>query len=336
MNTTALLTAFALSVLPVSGTNKVANDTEPGDVNITYTETEEGYNITGWTDDIPVSYITPAEKQGTIENVSYNSEDYTGILDGTITKRAAVYLPYGYNSHRKYNIVYMMHGSGGSSGDYFYRNNSEAVNILDHLIESHKIDPVIVVMPTYDAEDNPDQTDERQNQELTVFNQEFRSHLISAIETRYSTYAQKDTKKSYQNSRNHRAFFGFSNGAVTTWNAFENNLDYISYFAPMSGTSWINGDFSGEYDPEGTTESLAEIADNSGRNFHILAMQGENDEYFNELGSLMPVLLQNDAFSHGNVEYKLNAGAYHNIDAMEEYFYNALIGFDTYAKAQKA
>lgn len=336
MNTAALFTAAALAACSITGHVVSADKQDPGNVDITYTTTQEGYEVTGYTDDVPASFILPADQQGTIQTITYTTEDYTGVLDGTITKSASVYLPYGYSRNRKYNIVYMMHGAGGFSGDYFYRNDNEAVNILDHLIERKQIDPVIVVMPTYDAENNPDQTDERQNQELTVFNQEFRSSLIKAVESRYSTYAEKSTKKDFQKSRNHRAFFGFSNGAVTTWNAFENNLDYISYFAPMSGTSWINGDFSGEYNPQGTADALAEIADQSGKNFHILAMQGEYDEFFMELGSLMPVLLQYDEFSHGNVEYRINPGAHHNIDAMEEYFYNALIGFDAYVKAQKS
>lgn len=335
MNPAALITAAALAATSITGHSVSENRQDPGDVDITYTQTDEGYEVTGFTEDIPSSFVLPAEQQGTIQTITYNTEDYTGVLDGTITKSAAVYLPYGYSQNQKYNIVYMMHGSGGFSGDYFYRNNNEAVNVLDHLIEKKQIDPVIVVMPTYDAENNPDQSDERQNQELTVFNQEFRSSLIKAVESKYSTYASKTTKKSFQKSRNHRAFFGFSNGAVTTWNAFENNLDYISFFAPMSGTSWVNGDFSGEYSPQATADTLAEIAEQSGRNFHILAMQGENDEYFHELGNLMPVLLQEDAFSHGNTEYRINPGAYHNIDAMEEYFYNALISFDQYVKAQK-
>ena len=51
---------------------------------------------TGYTTPVPAVYSTPAEHQGTIEWITYDSEDY---LNGNapVQKQASVYLPYGYD-----------------------------------------------------------------------------------------------------------------------------------------------------------------------------------------------------------------------------------------------
>ena len=74
---------------------------------------------TGYTTPVPAVYSTPAEHQGTIEWITYDSEDY---LNGNVPvqKTAAVYLPYGYDENdleTRYDILYLMHGWGGSAGE---------------------------------------------------------------------------------------------------------------------------------------------------------------------------------------------------------------------------
>ena len=81
---------------------------------------------TGYTTPVPAVYSTPAERQGTVEWITYNSKDY---LNGNapVQKTAAVYLPYGYDpndAETRYDILYLMHGWGGSAGEYFQRGSS--------------------------------------------------------------------------------------------------------------------------------------------------------------------------------------------------------------------
>lgn len=58
---------------------------------------------------LPESYAAPAKKRGTVETFTYT---FNGIK-----KTAFVYLPYGYEQNSQgYNILYFMHGGGGSAG----------------------------------------------------------------------------------------------------------------------------------------------------------------------------------------------------------------------------
>ena len=55
---------------------------------------------------IPEKYFSPAEEQGTVERLTYQtyeSMDYES-REKQLTKTAYVYLPYGYSGDRKYNV----------------------------------------------------------------------------------------------------------------------------------------------------------------------------------------------------------------------------------------
>ena len=57
---------------------------------------------------IPTKYITRRFSEcGTIETISYTTYDYFGDGD-EIEKYANVYLPYGYDKEKKYNVLYLI------------------------------------------------------------------------------------------------------------------------------------------------------------------------------------------------------------------------------------
>jgi len=59
----------------------------------------------------PDSYLNPCPQAGRIVK-----ETYTGING---TKSLNVYLPYGYDPNKKYNIFYLMHGGGENENTIF-------------------------------------------------------------------------------------------------------------------------------------------------------------------------------------------------------------------------
>ena len=62
---------------------------------------------TGMTKSVPSFYMTPTSKQGTVERITYDSENYAGNGEA-IQKTAYVYLPYGYSgsdTQTKYDIL---------------------------------------------------------------------------------------------------------------------------------------------------------------------------------------------------------------------------------------
>ena len=170
------------------------------------------------------------EEAGTLEELLYETKAYA--TDGrAVTKRAMVYLPYGYSADKKYNILYLMHGTGD---DEYYWLKTHAYNkiMLDRLIAMGEIEPLIVVTPTFYVEnDCMDGLDA-----LTFsFREELRNDLMPAVEEKYSTWAETADDKGFSASRDHRAFAGLSRGAVTTANSVLcGSLDYFSYFGLFS------------------------------------------------------------------------------------------------------
>lgn len=159
-----------------------------------------------------------------------------------------------------------------TADNFFNSGMSQIVNMLDNLIEQEEISPVIVVSATFDTENQP-QDFSRSVNEIAVFHNDFRDDLMPYIESRFHTYAEGTTEDDFQNSREHRAFAGFSLGAVTTWYQFVYNLDCIKYFAPMSGDCWILGTYGGRDRPAETTEYLEDIV----RDSYAIKQDGRHD-----------------------------------------------------------
>ena len=88
-----------------------------------------------------------ANKRGTVSHPWYDSE-----LLG-INRRLTVYTPYGYeaNPKAKYPVLYLLHGAGGDEEAWI--SMGRTAEILDNLIEKGLAEPMIVVMPN----GNPDQ-----------------------------------------------------------------------------------------------------------------------------------------------------------------------------------
>ena len=187
------------------------------------------------------------KEKGQVLEGTYKSKAYA-TDEREVTKPYLLYLPYGYDESKQYNILYLMHGTGNDER-YWLETYSYNVTMLDNLIYYGIIDPLIVVTPTWyvenDCEDDLDV--------LTyTFKEELRNDLMPYIETRYSTYAgilnkddSLDYSKEFIESRDQRAFAGLSRGAFTTiHSALCESLDYFSYFGAFSAidadTEYLN------------------------------------------------------------------------------------------------
>lgn len=180
---------------------------------------------------VPEEYDAPGSSQpGTVETITYQTKAY-GTDGREVQKSAQVYLPYGYDEAQQYNILYLMHGTGDDE-NYWLTTHSYNKDMLDRMIESGQIGPLIVVTPTFYTEDDfADDLDQ-----LTyAFRDELRYDLMPAVESQYSTYAETCDEAGFTASRDHRAFAGLSRGSVTACHAgLCGNLDYISWFGMFS------------------------------------------------------------------------------------------------------
>ena len=86
-----------------------------------------------------------ATKHGTVSHPWYDSK----VLG--FSRRLTVYTPYGYeaNPKKKYPVLYLLHGAGGDEEAWI--SMGRTAQILDNLIEKGLAEPMIVVMPNGNA-----------------------------------------------------------------------------------------------------------------------------------------------------------------------------------------
>lgn len=59
----------------------------------------------------PTAYRSACAQAGTIETFNYTAHDDNG---NAYSKQCRVYLPFGYDSNKPYDVLYLMHGYGGN------------------------------------------------------------------------------------------------------------------------------------------------------------------------------------------------------------------------------
>lgn len=175
-------------------------------------------------DMIPSEYRQPVPDGGTIEHITYTIKNYLGG-DDLIEKHANVYLPKGYDSSKKYSVLYLMHGIGGNENEWgMTDSNSFIKKIMDNLTVRDEITPFIIVTPNGRSGKNP--ANKQPNYDsFYKFGQELRNDLIPYMDSHYSTIPDRD----------HRAMAGLSMGGMQTINiGICECLDLLSWFGAFS------------------------------------------------------------------------------------------------------
>ncbi|WP_049963000.1 family 43 glycosylhydrolase [Ruminococcus sp. HUN007] len=251
----------------------------------------------------PDSYFKQPANHGTVVK-----ENYTGINGN---KNMYVYLPYGYDKSKKYNVFYLMHGGGESEETCFNDNNINIDIMLDNMIANGDIEPMIVVTPTFNKAPSADGVWE-----------EMRKSIIPYVEGKYSTYAENTNIDGLKASRYHRAYGGFSMGGGSTWANFNNNLDIIAYFMPLSGHCW---------DGAGKVINAAKNSGFKKNEYFVLAATGTEDIAYgnmvpmiNELKKNTDVFTYTADFSKGNLFFLEAKGNVHWWPQVRHYIYDAL------------
>ncbi len=277
---------------------------------------------------IPAEYQSPSEHPGTLEKLTYQTWESFSYEERTqeLTKEAWVYLPYGYSEEQKYNVFYLSHGGWSNETTVMGtdQNPRSFKYVIDHAIEDGKIQPLIIVLPTYNNTSGRDSGNYSLALQLTdQFHNELVNDLIPAVESKYSTYAEDTTQEGLKSSRSHRGFGGFSMGSVNTWCTFRYALDYFRYFMPMSGSYSTDGEY------------MAELVKESGHgpdDFFIFAASGTDDFAYSAfkaqimaMGNVSDGTFQfADNEADGNLSFLEREGYVHDATASDEYTYNGL------------
>ncbi len=237
------------------------------------------------TPDVPKEYITEkpvggtdiitkeATEKGTIVEIYYDTRAYyveaeypdAGEID--VNKRAYVYLPYGYDANdtsTKYNVLYLLHGSGLNEGYWFkqgtYASDTSVYtmgygtnNVVDNLIQEGKAAKTIIVTPHLYASDSLSDdyytagpkpgasipgyvVDNNSLNVILNFGKELVNDLMPYIANHFNTYAVSGSSEDLIAARDHQAYVGLSLGSMTSYGSiFSYCLDYISYIGSLSG-----------------------------------------------------------------------------------------------------
>ncbi len=250
----------------------------------------------------------PCKQQGKVVKETYSS------INGQ--KTLNVYLPYGYDESQKYNIFYIMHG-GGENENTIFGEDAELDMILDYMIMEGKLEPMIVVTPTFNGGNCTAQN----------FYEEFRKDVIPFVEGKYSTYAESTSEADIEASRMHRAYGGFSMGSVSTWAVMANCLDYVAYYMPLSGDHWSGNT------ADDKAKSIVNAIEKSGYEkdeYFILAATGSDDIAYPNIAPQIeamkkyPEFIYTSDFSEGNFYFLVAPGLTHWWGYVRHYVYDAL------------
>lgn len=274
------------------------------------------------------------ECRGTIRRVQYVTTDSEGR---EVRKYANVYLPFGYDGEdggKRYDILYLMHGGQGNPDSWL--DSCTFKNMLDCSFQEKVCEPFIAVFPGYysgpvGAVDFSHM--ERERKLVSEFPEETVKDLIPAVESRVRGWAESFGAEGLRASRGHRAFGGFSMGAVTTWFEFLRNLDCFATFLPLSGDCWTIEELGGRSRPAETADALAAAAEEAvgaGKDFRLFVATGSEDSAFVNLAQQIeemkrrPIFRYSEDLTEGNFHYEVAPGAVHSYENVLNYVYSFL------------
>ncbi|MCR5521065.1 MAG: MarR family transcriptional regulator [Lachnospiraceae bacterium] len=192
-------------------------------------------------DEIPAEYLAYEIDgiKGTVERFSYMTKDYAG--DGSdLEKEAFIYLPIGYDKTKKYNVMFLLHGIGGSIFEWGINGeeSSKVTTMMDNLTNKGEIDPFIIVTPNGRSGKEFNKTTFDVMGLFYEFGKELRNDLIPYIDANYSTYGTKAdgiTPEDPEEARKHRACAGLSMGGMQTINiGMCECMDLFGWFGTFS------------------------------------------------------------------------------------------------------
>lgn len=252
----------------------------------------------------------PSAEPGTVVRFDYTTDVYGEALN----QWANVYLPYGYDESRPYNILYFTHGTNETQDSFI--GDETVKNMVDNMIEMGLCEPFIMVCPTYYYDYETRATDHK------AFVTEVRKDLMPAVETAFSTYAETADDAGFIASREHRAFAGYSQGSAVCWTISYDMFDRAKWFLPMAGGSIDNLDSL-----KAAMETYSEYRDDV---FYYISVGGPRDIAYEGVNGLVQGMLADGAFSFGtdmqnDQVYLLQTNEIHQTLKGRFFLYNAFI-----------
>ena len=272
-------------------------------------------------------------KLGHVEHVEYKTAVYE---DGkTYRKYCNVYLPYCYDpadKSRKYNVLYYQHGNTCDPEIFAGQFRTR----FDMLFESGEIEPCIIVSTTYYFDVGVDVATRKRTGGVPAgdggwpgvkpnFYREVVEDIIPAVELKYNTYLEDGSPEAIKATRDHRAFSGYSRGAVATWYVFHNAFEYFKWYAPMSCMTTAGKRIREPVSEQDVMDYLqAPIKAHPELPFYIFATNGGPNDVA-QMTEQMKYIPKGECFSYGKDPEKNNiyfsVSEFRHTDLLVPYYY---------------
>ena len=283
--------------------------------------------------EIPDKYKDPAEQKGRVEKFFYKTENHH---ETETEKYGYIYLPYGYDSNKPYDIVYQLHGGGEICDRALYKGEEPTYkkHMLDHMIANGDIRPVLFVSCEW-YPDNRNPIRGAGSDLNRDFHTELVRDLIPAVESRYHGYSDfKTDAKSLIAAREHRLLMGWSMGSVTMWfTVLTPDLAYFQNYNFESGDCWAVAEHAGEVARE-TAQVLHDTILANGfekKDFNFYITTGTKDIAYPNLYPLAQALTEHpdlfDFSEDGNCVTQIWENGEHHTQWRRQYQYNAILNF---------
>ena len=167
-----------------------------------------------------------ANQRGTVTYKWYDSK----ILN--INRRLTVYTPYGYekNKNKKYPVLYLLHGAGGD--EEAWTSMGRTAQILDNLIEKGLAEPMIVVMPNGNPNQQAAQTLGLPTSDLNFRDPSLQNAYVKSLCEEIVPFIEKEFRVNAKPES--RAIAGLSMGGGHTITASILYPSMFDYICPLS------------------------------------------------------------------------------------------------------
>ena len=157
-----------------------------------------------------------------------------------INRRLTVYTPYGYeakaNAKKKYPVLYLLHGAGGD--EEAWSSMGRAAQILDNLIEQGKAQPMIVVMPNGNPNQQAAQTLGLKTSDINFRNPAYANAYVRSLCEEIVPFIEKEFRVNAKPEA--RAIAGLSMGGGHTISASTLYPAMFDYICPLSAAGSAN------------------------------------------------------------------------------------------------
>ena len=280
---------------------------------------------------LPWELFAGSDRPGTVETLTYETDDYYLLSIGMESnasweKAMCVYLPYGYDPARQYDVLVLLHGMGGTEEYWllgrqeYYGPGTDKVRtkeLLDNMIAQGLCKEMIVVTPCFYQVPAERKIYDRMIDQAR-FAGELQNIILPMIAETYSTYAADGSREALSAAREHFAFAGLSMGSIYGYNAvLPQCVDLFAWYGLFAGAECHTGKVAEALNaPENADHPIAFLYNAAGTNDSMaLPHQGQ----YNEILSMTPGLTEGE-----NAAFTWIEDAYHEYRAWGTGLYNFL------------